>query len=67
MLAFVATPILLIILAAPDDQSEALALIEHLGGRYYIDPDKPGKPVVSVAMSKVGPDSEGVTPCQIDG
>ena len=42
MLAHAATSILLIIFAAPDDQSDALALIEHLGGRYYVDPGKPG-------------------------
>ena len=60
MLAFVAASILLALVASPDEQSEALALIEHLGGRYYVDPDKPGKPVVFVAMSKVGTNGEGL-------
>jgi hypothetical protein len=60
MLALFAMPVLLVVLGAPDDQAEALTLIEHLVGRYYVDPDKPGNPVFSVALSKVGPDGEGL-------
>ncbi len=54
MIAVVVAPILLLVSAPPDDRSEALALIERLGGRYHIDPDKRGKPVVSVAMPFLG-------------
>ena len=60
MLAFVVVPILLGVGSSADDRSEALCLIERLGGSYYVDPDKPGKPVVSVAMSKAGPNGEGL-------
>ena len=40
--------------------SLTLSLIVELGGRYNVDQDKPGKPVVFVAMSKAGPDGEGL-------
>jgi hypothetical protein len=51
MLALIAAPILLAVAASGDDRSEALALIERLGGRYHVDPDKPGKPAVSVSTN----------------
>jgi hypothetical protein len=50
---------LLAAVAASDDRAEALALIERLGGCYHVETDKPGKPVVAVAMSKVGLNGEG--------
>ena len=59
MLALIATPILFALVTSPDDQSEAMAVINRLGGTYYNDPDKPDKPVISVALSKAGPDGEG--------
>jgi hypothetical protein len=49
VIAVVAAPLLVAALAQNDDQSKALALIEQLGGRYYTS-DKPGKPVVFVAL-----------------
>ena len=60
MLTVVAAPILFAAMAVLDDRSEALALIEHLGGRWYVDRDKPGNPVVSVALSKAGQNGEGL-------
>ena len=37
MLTVVAAAILFTAMAALEDRSEALALIEHLGGRWYVD------------------------------
>ena len=48
------------LVASCDDRSEALALIERLGGRYYVDPVKPGRPLAYVALSNVGSDGEGL-------
>ena len=60
VLAFVAAAILLALVTSPDDQSEAIAVIHRLGGNHFVDLDKPGKPVISAALSKAGPDGEGL-------
>jgi len=60
MMVLVAAPILLAMMAPTDVRSEALAVIERLGGRYYADPHQPGYPVVSVALSNAGAGGEGL-------
>jgi|GEM_PF-3872976 len=60
MITTVAATAVLVVMAACEERAKALASMEYLGGRCSIDPSKPGKPMVPVAMTKVGSQGEGI-------